>query len=130
MNSEDTVFQKFVLYAGDNCKGTKLALDACDSFREDVRIVYVKELTRPLPEWLTGTPTIVETSSMTAYQGTDAIERLSEFEGESGTQLHLPDLSDETSFDRMQDGKVTDSDLDALIQEREKQLPRPKDPVY
>uniref|UniRef100_A0A6C0KBR5 Thioredoxin domain-containing protein n=1 Tax=viral metagenome TaxID=1070528 RepID=A0A6C0KBR5_9ZZZZ len=128
----ETVFQKFVLYVASDCVGSEKAKQAIDSFHEDVRIIDVHTLARPLPEWLIGTPTCVDmrSGSMVAHRGTDALALLSGFGSKGYVQQDLPDLPEEEQFDSMSSDKVSDADLDALMKQREQQLVPQRDTQY
>ena len=128
------VFQKYVMYVSADCVGSAKAIDAAQNFREEVRLVDVADLARPLPTWLRGTPTVVQNTpeGMLAYAGTGAIEFLRSLSAASTDQSELqalPDLdADDTEWnepidDRPSQDKVTESDLEALMKQRESQLP-------
>lgn len=130
--SDDTapVFQRYVLYRAQECRGSDEALKRCQEYLEDIRIVDVATLDAPLPEWLTGTPTLVSTENMMAYRGSDAIAELDRFSQHGYEAPKPPELPDEQSFDRMREDKVTEDDVSKLMKEREKQLPKQPEVQY
>ena len=124
------VFQRYVLYRAQQCRGSDEALQRCQEFVEDIRIVDVATLDPPLPEWLTGTPTLVCTEDMMAYRGSDAIAELDRFALQGYEAPKPPELPDEQSFERMRDDKVTEDDVSKLLKERETQLPKKPELQY
>lgn len=128
----ETVFQHFVLYVADDCIGSAESLQVVEPFKEEVRVINVADLERPLPDWLIGTPTCVDMrqSEMVAHRGTDAIALLSGFSPDTQARRELPDLPTDEQFDSMNSKKVTDDDLETFMQMREKQLPPPKEVKY
>lgn len=124
------IFQTFVLYVSmQDCPGSQRAIAACETFKEDVKIIDVKDLARPLPEWLTGTPTVVSGNEegMVARRGTEALLLLENFVAE---ERHLeiieePSLQDsnEPISDRLDDNKITEQDIESIMKERNLQLP-------
>ena len=128
----DTVFQLFVLYIADDCPGSVEALQACESFSEEVRIINVRDLPRPLPEWLVGTPTCVDVrdGAMVAHRGSDAILLLRNFSPQTEKRMDLPELPSDEQFDSMNSAKVTDNDLETFMKARDNQLPPPTQVKY
>lgn len=146
----DTVFQSFVLYFADECAGSMKIKQSLDPLKEDVRFVNVKDLERPLPDWLIGTPTLVHTgagtknSEMSAYRGTQAIDfvkqyllaeqKINQFTMDT-TYTHseptIPDPGQEQLSDQVpQNHKVTEDDIDALMRERDSALPSATSVLY
>lgn len=128
--TEEQVFQKYVLYRAQRCEGSDQALQRCQEFLEDVRVVDVASLTPPLPSWLTGTPTLVATETMMAYTGSNAIAELESFAEQGYEAPEPPELPDEQAFDSMRDDKVTEDDISALIKQRESQAPKHPEVQY
>jgi hypothetical protein len=127
------VFQSFVLYVGtDDCVGSQRALKACETFREDVKVVPVARLSRPLPDWLSGTPTVVSggAEGMVARRGTEAIQSLMDYANKEHQLCQMEpadeDPAQDMISDRLQTNKVGESDVDELIRQREEQLPETK----
>lgn len=72
---------RFVAYvwASDTCRGSRRLRELVEPFKEDVVFVDVAKLSRPLPTWLHGTPTVVDVrdpSERQAYKGTSALQML------------------------------------------------------
>lgn len=126
----EPVFQRYVLYRAQKCQGSDQALQRCQEFLEDIRVVDVATLEPPLPVWLTGTPTLVHVETMMAYRGTNAIMELDSFAEQGYDPPQPPELPDEQAFDRMRDDKVTEDDISRLIKERESQLPKHPEVQY
>jgi hypothetical protein len=138
-NVMESVFQSFVLYFADECPGSAQIMQSLDPVKEDVRYVNVKDLERPLPDWLTGTPTLVHTGAgtqngdMSAYRGTQAIDFVKQYlstehrinelsldDTQAPTQPIIPNPGDEQLSDQTpQDHKVTEQDIEALMKERD-----------
>ena len=61
------------------CPGSAVAMDLIDGFREDVDVQDVDKLCEQgvsLPEWLDGTPCVVNTLQKLAYKGSDCLDHL------------------------------------------------------
>jgi hypothetical protein len=79
-------FKRYVLYVGPSsrggqqmCPGSQAALDVIETFKEDVAIADVNKLRlegEQLPEWLEGTPCVVNTAEKLAYMGSHCIAHL------------------------------------------------------
>ena len=139
-------FKKWVLYVNnskaspsDLCPGSKLCMAEIKSIQEDVHVQNISRLLEkgvPLPEWLEGSPIVVNTESKQAYKGTAALEFLramttrpaasAQVEGiaPGGQQHYLFDEDDSVQSappprhptDR--DRKLTEQDVQAFIAQR------------
>tara|TARA_B100000787_G_scaffold167828_1_gene155319 strand:- start:1703 stop:2188 length:486 start_codon:yes stop_codon:yes gene_type:complete len=153
-------YKKFVLYiSSDNrdstqfCYGSRECLKFVDPIKEDVTVQHVDRMMEAgvqLPEWLDGTPILVNTMEKTAHRGTDAYEYLKsiksgntqepEEEEESGFlngvmpdgEMYLHEAGDEIDLDHSansaetqiinetKEGKVTENDLQRYMELRNK----------
>ena len=153
----------YVLYVGIDrndktrsrfCPGSRRAIEVIDdaNMQDKVTIQSVDTLRENmpnLPEWLKGTPTLVDRASRHAMRGTAAIEHLRNFENKKhragvpsssttshsmdgmvapGEQLHLgaeanfePIKEDMSKYSN--DSKVSDDDLHSLLQRRQASIP-------
>lgn len=99
--SSDQNFKRYVLYVGPSangaprCPGSQAALEAIESFKEDVAIADVNKLRldgEELPPWLEGTPCVVNTAEKLAYMGSHCIAHLKQ-------HTHRGQLHSDLDFD-------------------------------
>jgi len=128
------------------CPGSRRAIELVDeaNMQDQITVQSVDALreSMPLPEWLKGTPTLVSKESRKAMRGTAAIEHLQSLAVKQpqpaahsmdgmiapGESLHL---GAESNFEPLQEDpskyddsrKVTDADLQQLIERRRAAVP-------
>ena len=144
MSNKNLPIERFVLYVGqgkdhDLPRGSSVALDSIRTFHEDVSVQNVHDLKQDkiaFPEWLDGTPCLVDRNSGDVYKGTACIEFLKSKEQGSGSQI-VPGWDDEPivedawqsqtemtedSLDALNSGKVNEQMLNAYMQKRNASL--------
>ena len=86
LDRKSLVAHKFVAYVWDaaECRGSAALRTLTEPFKEDVLFVPVASLTKPLPAWLHGTPTVVDVrdpADRQAYKGTAALQMMADSYG-------------------------------------------------
>ena len=149
----------FILYVGKDiensaefCCGSKVCINMLQGIENEhvtIQDANVLMNARQLPDWLDGTPVLVDTTAMSIYKGSDAIRELSTVVSKAGhekaekvsvekngaqltTQTASEDeLSSAFSIDseaqkeaeKVVDDKVSEADIQKLMQQRNKLLP-------
>lgn len=85
--AQDVIFEKFVAYVSYRPKdiGSSLLLARIDKVKEDFKVIDIGTLAEDLPEWLDGTPIVVEVGAADklAYKGSAALEHVNRHYGVS-----------------------------------------------
>ena len=145
-------FKKWVLYVNYDrrdgqrmCAGSRRIMAMVEGIREDVNVQNISELQKKgvtLPEWLNGSPILVDTETKQAFKGTSAVTYVESLTRKPSPPVHsemtgilskgeqhlhadndLDDfgpLTDGEAADDVRDGKVTDDDLQKYLAQRNK----------
>lgn len=155
--SDAAAFKKFVLYIGQDardpqrfCEGSRECLKLVEAIKQDVLVQNVDIMLErgvAIPEWLDGTPILVDTANKRALKGSDALDHLAEattappasaageataFEGvlpDGERYLHAeepdsqqqPLVPDPPAFTR--EGKITENDVQRYMEMRKASAP-------
>lgn len=94
-------FKRWVVYVGSDahdetifCPGSRAVMKLIDAIKEDVHVQSVDVLLEKkvaLPEWLWGTPTVVDTTNRVAYTGTEAVNVIRDASGGNETRAPTHD---------------------------------------
>lgn len=145
-----TTFQRFVLYVAQDhsdpslfCQGSRQAVRLIESMKEDVNIQNLDVLLEKgvsIPEWLRGSPTLVDMNSKNSYEGSECLEYLTslvegggggggadDFEGLSADGGHVSfeqhEPSQSQGAETIGEGKITEADLERYMQLRNQGQP-------
>lgn len=108
-------YKKFVLYVSSDdkdatqfCYGSRECLKLIEPLKEDVTVQHVDRMLEAgveIPDWLNGTPILVNTMEKSALRGTDAFNFLRDID----TKMEVAEEENEVSNDLFQ-GMISDDE--------------------
>ena len=122
--------QKYILYVNKSytqsdeyCAGSVQCLtraaNHADVLVQDVSSILAEGIELPL--WLDGTPCLVDVASSTAYKGSQAVDFCKRMPGPVVAPREAPAPVAEAVSERDPDAKVTDADVDKIMELRKQQ---------
>ena len=152
-DAESTAWSRYVLYVAHSheepdrlCTGSRKAMKLMEPVKEDVLVQSIDVLQEKgvaLPDWLQGTPTLVDTSDKSAYSGTQALDHLKELAGGGKVATldemegvapngridvgfeHEHSMDSDVDADLGDGGKITEEDVQRYMQRRNQGAPPP-----